>query len=760
MKDGLRMNVFIPPELLAEESSAGGHFLRINKYGPDTEELLLRFFAMAVKHGAFLEKGMANPTAGDIAYFESSCASDFRLDREFIKAAAKKCCNASDSALSAMADSFFESLSQLKSEGKNDSILKNTFIKFMCWLRRDIARALAPSKEKYPPKILCKGSLSRHEMMMLSAAVKAGCDVLIAEYDGAAYFDKLPECEKTAKLIEVTGGNDFPSGFTLADIRKKGSSGRNTAAGTPSVSNVAAAPVRKNGGFCVNAWISGNIYADILTEPAARGNEPDTYYTCYARINGAENKTTYLSDLYSFYMKLRETRDPLVIDKAIEPPSNEEINSISRGNYRTPADMTAALSQNIVHSDPKLQGIMRNAFCAVMDMYFADGNDMRKGVSKAVFLLCWLKRYQKELFGGGRKGFPCLIIFGGCRNASEAMFVKMIARCPADVLILRPELGGKCELYDELMYERNFTESLPAEKFPREGGDASLGTVAYYAERELDSIMYTDSGIYRSHQYAKANAVALKTMYEEIPMLWSSELKFRPNFSVSGDAVNIPVIMAKISGVKDKDLPRYWNELHEMAMAFPESTLIFKGEPITNEEGSCEYAVGFMKNGRLNKTAVKAHKNYSYGFLKEEIQDYILDKLSAFLDANLIKDQKIGGLEYRIIHIALNMSSDILRLIQKFDFTAVNPKVIYIATGENIISRADSILLAFMSKLGFDVLFYVPTGYQSAEKYYNSGVLNCLETGEYIFDLQIPDLSKRTADPKKSIFRRIFGKDK
>lgn len=749
------MNISIPPELLSEQLSAGGHFLRINKYCPDTEELLLRFFAMAVRRGAFLEKGMANPTAGDIAYFESSCASDFKLDREFIKAAARKCCNASEDAVRTLSDCFFESLSRLKSEGKNDSILKNTFIKFMCWLRRDIARALAPSKEKYPPKILCRGGISRHEMMMLNAAARAGCDVLIAEYDGSGYFDKLPECEKTAVLIDVSEGVDFPSGFTLADIRKKADDKRKNAAAVPAGS---LNPARKNGGFCVNAWISGNIYADILTEPAARGSEPDTYYTCYARINGAENKTTYLSDLYSFYMKLRETRVPLVIDKAIEPPSNEEINSVSRGNYRTPADMTAALSQNIVHSDPKLQGIMRNAFGAVMDMYFADGNDMRKGISKAVFLLCWLKRYQKELFGGGRKGFPCLIIFGGCRSASEAMFVKMIARCPADVLILRPELGGKCELYDDLMYERNFTESLPAEKFPREGGDASLGTVAYYAERELDSMMYTDTGIFRSHQYAKANAVVLKTMYEEIPMLWASELKFRPNFSVSGDVVNIPVIMAKISGVKDKDLPRYWNELHDMAIAFPDNTLIFKGEPITNEEGSCEYAVGFMKNGRLNKSAVKAHKNYGYGFLKEETQDYILDKLSAFLEANVIKDQKTGGLEYRIIHIALNMSSDILRLIQKFDFTAVNPKVIYIATGENVISRADSILLAFLSKLGFDVAFYVPTGYQSAEKYYNNGVINCMETGAYMFDLQIPDLSKRTADPKKSIFKRIFGK--
>ena len=85
----MAMDIFIPPELLAESPQTGGHFLRINKYGTDTEELLLRFFELAVKHGAFLEKGMANPTAGDIAYFESSCAVDFRLDKGFIKASAR-----------------------------------------------------------------------------------------------------------------------------------------------------------------------------------------------------------------------------------------------------------------------------------------------------------------------------------------------------------------------------------------------------------------------------------------------------------------------------------------------------------------------------------------------------------------------------------------------------------------------------------------------------------------------------------------------
>ena len=139
-------------ELLAENESSGGRFYRITRWGADTEELLTGFLALAVKKGAFLEKGMANPSAGDIAYFESGYTQDFRMEKGYIRNAVSRCANISVNTAELLGDSLLESLEALRSEGKNDSILKSTFIKFLCWLRRDIARALAPSQEKYPPK--------------------------------------------------------------------------------------------------------------------------------------------------------------------------------------------------------------------------------------------------------------------------------------------------------------------------------------------------------------------------------------------------------------------------------------------------------------------------------------------------------------------------------------------------------------------------------------------------------------------------------
>lgn len=103
---------------------------------------------------------------------------------------------------------------------------------------------------------------------------------------------------------------------------------------------------------------------------------------------------------------------------------------------------------------------------------------------------------------------------------NEALFLRMLARLPVDVLILNPQRTGKGELEDPLLYEENYSETLNIKKIPRENVDVQMGTVAYQAERELDTILYQDTGIYRNQQYQNASVINLKTTYEEIGILW------------------------------------------------------------------------------------------------------------------------------------------------------------------------------------------------------------------------------------------------
>ncbi len=82
-----------------------------------------------------------------------------------------------------------------------------------------------------------------------------------------------------------------------------------------------------------------------------------------------------------------------------------------------------------------------------------------------------------------------------------------------------------------------------------------MGTAAYHAERELDGLMYQDTGIYRNYQYDKAVSVTLQTMYEEIQILWKEELKFRPNFSTENGVVTLPVILPRCPGLRTEWFP-------------------------------------------------------------------------------------------------------------------------------------------------------------------------------------------------------------
>ena len=346
---------------------------------------------------------------------------------------------------------------------------------------------------------------------------------------------------------------------------------------------------------------------------------------------------------------------------------------------------------------------------------------------------------------------------GGCKNENEGLFLKFLGRLPIDVLILRPNLDKQCYLKDELLYEINNTESLEITKFPEESSNVRIGTVAYYAERELDQIMYQDSGIYRNKQYKKASIINLQTMYEEIKILWDQEIKYRPNFSVSSENVNIPVIFAKICGVKDGLVSAYWNEIKQL---ITEDTIIIKDVPFvkpTDNNPIKPYSTKFLRNGRLQIKEIKNHKSYKYGLLKEEIQDYILEKLQQVINKKLIKGTFENGTEYTIISTILNLPKDILRLIQQFDFTKKNPKIVYINTGEQFISLEDSIIISFLNLVGFDILFFVPTGYESIEKYFNNMPIEKHEIGNYIYDLNVPDFNRISVKVPYN-WRNIFNR--
>ena len=487
--------------------------------------------------------------------------------------------------------------------------------------------------------------------------------------------------------------------------------------------------------------IENNLGNGMFSADNAQGYGADKdkiFLNCYVRINGVWDK------LYQFYLSLKAMkRNVVVISELIPKPDVDEIAKIRRGNYRDVFQLVKGLELNINFTEnPIVSEFLINSF---EDTVYGEadrlgtGANINKILNKAVYLLCFINRYQTQLFKNfSYDNIPCFIYMGGCNDENEAMFMHFLARTPIDVLILCPNRAERCRLEDNILYDINYEEQLAIDKFPIQNSGLHIGTAAYHAERELDTLMYNDDTIFRDKQYDKARTVSLQTMDREIKILWETEIKYRPGFSTVDGFVNIPVIFSKFSGVKDGNVREYMIMLKKLMT--PETVVVDKVPNILSTDANPikEYATEFFKNGRLHRDKIKKSRAYRYGFLRDEMQDYILDKLEFLIAQKYIKGTFENGTEYTIVSVALNLPKEVTRLLQAFDFTKKNPKLLYINTSDELISLEDTIYLTFLHLLGFDVALFVPTGY-NMEKYFNLKLMEEHQLGDYIYDIQIPD---------------------
>ncbi len=808
------------------------YFYRINSYNSDTDSFIRRFYESAMKCGAVIEGNIPNPTESNLSYYNEIMGMDFRRDKEFISAGLKKWLpRMNPYQTEAVASSMCKVLDGLAAAGKNDNMLKNAYIKFMCWLYYKFAQVVSNLNSNTVPKILYEGNVSKYELLLLSVLCECGCDVVMLCYSGGGDYLKTDPKSEYCDELSVTGGTTFPQDFSVKKIREdlraaavapitsqtqaqtQPSAGRAPAlkftgssgvqpmsapqtptqtpqeqpaprrgiqftgfSDTPAMVNREPAPTpqpapqsrpssvkftgvsdrpatiggvqnaqsAQDGANRTNTWIKKRFIDDIKTPASQRGNEAGKFYNCFYKISGVEEQNAYVSDLYKLREALTgEKRKLVILEGSIPKPSNDEIGSIRRQNYTSAENMAASLAVNISFPlEMPLQKIMMEAFRRVMLEEYARSGNLNKETGKAVYLLCWLKRYQTELFKNRTAGsISCFIKLGGCGTEQEAAFMRMLAKLPTDVLVLVPNKEENCLLADESLFVQSFDGSAVIDKYPTSLANMRTSTAAANAERQLGDMMYGSTGQFRRNQYRKAEARVLETTYDEIAILWNQEMKFRPNFDAGKTEADIPVIFAKVSGVRNKDMTNYWLSVKNL---ITDNTVVIKNPPFVDKQAENpikKAAPSFIINKKLRREAIKAHGSYRYGHLREEMQEHILDKIQALLDSGLINGTFRNGMENIIVAEALNLDKRILRQIQDFDFTRKNPKVIYINTTENSAPPEDGIVMALLNLIGFDVVFFVPTGYRSIEGCYTFTPFCEHQIGDYEYDLTIPDFN-------------------
>ena len=728
-------------------------FYRVAGYSGEVAAFLTQYDQAARTNGVVIEGRIPNPDPKQLDYLAEMMGSDFQLDAGFLTQKLTRWLpRLTGAQREAVVTAMTATLQDLQAHGKNENMLRNAYIKYMCWLYYKFERILGRLGGDELPKILYDGTVSSYELQLLVILARAGADIVLLERAGDAGYLCCDPTSQYAQLYQAPGLTPFPADFSLRQLREQGrqQAERQKLYGAPA----GIAP-------CTNAWMKTPDVKEILTAVRARGDDPKLFYNAFVVQYGVEDKLLFPSDMVAFYQQLkREGRKVCLENGRLPPPTPEEIAAVRRRNHQTAEQLAADLAANLQSpNNQQLQTLMRQAFLdVVLEEDKTVGGNLNRLLNKAVYLVAWMKRYQKDLFQNWQAPeVGVFILFGACSGDNEALFLRLLAKLPVDVLVLLPDLNAPCVLKDPALLDLHKEHSLPMTDFPVEPSQMRVRTAAYQAEREMDSILYQNTGLYRAKQHQKAEAVTLQTMYEEIGLLWDQELKYRPGFAAEGDTVTVPVLLEKICGIKDGPILPYWLEIKKLVT--PETTLVTKLPWQTGLEANPmkPYATQFLRQGRLQREKIKQHKDYPYGILRPEIQDYLLDKLQVLLDEKLIAGTYQNGTEYTIVSTILGLPKDLLRRIQNFDFTKKNPKLIIISTTEETLSLEDSILVAFLNLVGFDILFFVPTGYQSIEKYFQKPFANEHQLGPYRYDLQVPDFRTLHEGGKSSI-RKLFGR--
>ena len=378
---------------LDERQDKGVYFYRINGYSEEVGQFIKKYYNAARQNGVIIEGKIPNPDEKNLSYYKEIMGMDFQMSPGFIAYSLKRWLPRMDNGqLASVSAAMYDFLDFLRKSGKTENMLKNSYIKFMCWLYYKFERVVNRLGQNNIPKILYEGDISQYELMLLSVLSNSGCDVVLLQYHGDAGYLKLDAPSALSYALDTGGLKAFPEDFSIKKIREIIQEEMDI------VRLYGSSPVLVN---CTNAWIKGKGLEDISKNTSARGNDAGVFYNCYYRINGVEDKFNYSNELYKFHLGLKnQKRHVVVINKEIPRPSPDEIAGIKRSNYTKQEQMAAGLASNIKYTaNPALQSVMNKAFVDVMLMEAeTDKGNLNKLTNKAVYLLCWLKRYQPLLF--------------------------------------------------------------------------------------------------------------------------------------------------------------------------------------------------------------------------------------------------------------------------------------------------------------------------------------------------------------------------
>ena len=124
-----------------------------------------------------------------------------------------------------IAGAIYDVLDGLRRSGKNENMLKNAYIKFMCWLYYKFEGIVEQMNGENIPKIFFVGDIVGYEFMLINILADAGCDVVFVQPHGDVSYLKVDEnLERSFEYVGENGAaeqnmvREFAADFSIKSM--------------------------------------------------------------------------------------------------------------------------------------------------------------------------------------------------------------------------------------------------------------------------------------------------------------------------------------------------------------------------------------------------------------------------------------------------------------------------------------------------------------------------------------------------------------
>lgn len=341
-------------------------------------------------------------------------------------------------------------------------------------------------------------------------------------------------------------------------------------------------------------------------------------------------------------------------------------------------------------------------------------------------------------------------------NKSHFYFIYYLLKLGCDIIVFSPsgkDILSEVDPNGELSFVHKYPGQKVAEPFPTEKRSRK-STVAYRASREIETILNSEgSGLYKPWQLRDytPSSITLKTTYDELFLLSKEVAMIRPDFQVENGVVKIPTVFAKVQGVS-RNRKEYWDRIHSISQG--ENSLLINQFPFSssvNNDFRFHYRDALGRDGLLDPDKVIRSNYWKYSHLPTGLQKGISNAIRNICAKPALKPihkETVDDVKIYLFTQGMQIPPNILKLLQKFDYSQVVPKlVLYNNELNGTMTRTDAALLLLLNQFGIDIILYNPPGHNDIENFVDEHLYDIHWLEDVVFDLEFKE---------PSIVKRIF----